>query len=497
MSNGSCKVSVVSEDVNVKDGKEKALLISEGLAGTELYRGMVEVDPGAPTPFRISPEPFFIDQQTLDQIEALGPHLLRFYQAANRLYLQSVRGSAPGWVRDYLERGKSETVIEYQRMRRFRTALPAIIRPDIIPTDQGLIISELDSVPGGFGLLAALSRQYASLGYGVVGGEDGIPQGFWEAITQGLEHPDPLAAIVVSDESDSYRGELTWLSERLVQLGHRAVTLHPRDLLFSEEGLFAPPSAGQNGLARNAQKIDVLYRFFELFDLKNIPKIDLILYAIRKEMVRATPPIKSHLEEKLLFALLHHGQLRSFWKGQMGQESLNACETVFPMTWVMDPRPVPPHATIPGLNIAGAPIRDFKQLSDATQRERELVIKPSGYSPEAWGSRGVLIGHDVSASDWSDGIDKALEAFEQTPHVLQRFHKGAKFDVSYYDFAQGIVRKQPSRVRLCPYYFVVGDQTKLGGILATCTPIDKKIIHGMSEAIMMPVAIKPSREETH
>src|SRR5690606_32406474 len=102
-----------------------------------------------------------------------GPHLLKFYQAANRLYLQSVRGSQPDWVRDYLERGKSETVIDYQRMNRFRTHLPAIIRPDIIPTDDGLIISELDSVPGGFGLLTALTDQYARLGFDLVGGSDG------------------------------------------------------------------------------------------------------------------------------------------------------------------------------------------------------------------------------------------------------------------------------------------------------------------------------------
>lgn len=38
------------------------------------------------------------------------------------------------------------------------------------------------------------------------------------------------------------------------------------------------------------------------------------------------------------------------------------------------------------------------------------------------------------------------------------------------------------RVRLSPYYFVEGDQAKLGGILATICPKDKKIIHGMRDA---------------
>jgi len=46
------------------------------------------------------------------------------------------------------------------------------------------------------------------------------------------------------------------------------------------------------------------------------------------------------------------------------------------------------------------------------------------------------------------------------------------------------------RARLCPYYFVSGDgdaaRTTLGGMLATICPADKKIIHGMTEAIFAP-----------
>jgi hypothetical protein len=46
------------------------------------------------------------------------------------------------------------------------------------------------------------------------------------------------------------------------------------------------------------------------------------------------------------------------------------------------------------------------------------------------------------------------------------------------------------RVRLCPFYFVAGEgdsaRAELGGILATICPADKKIIHGMEEAILAP-----------
>jgi hypothetical protein len=42
------------------------------------------------------------------------------------------------------------------------------------------------------------------------------------------------------------------------------------------------------------------------------------------------------------------------------------------------------------------------------------------------------------------------------------------------------------RLRLCPYYFVDGDTARLSGVLATFCPADKKIIHGMKDAALLP-----------
>ncbi|MFM8888228.1 MAG: hypothetical protein ACKOKC_17670, partial [Chthoniobacterales bacterium] len=43
------------------------------------------------------------------------------------------------------------------------------------------------------------------------------------------------------------------------------------------------------------------------------------------------------------------------------------------------------------------------------------------------------------------------------------------------------------RVRLCPYYFCGERETELGGVLATVCPADKKLLHGMKDAILAPV----------
>ncbi len=45
-------------------------------------------------------------------------------------------------------------------------------------------------------------------------------------------------------------------------------------------------------------------------------------------------------------------------------------------------------------------------------------------------------------------------------------------------------------MRLCPYFFVdpEAERTQLCGILATFCPADKKIIHGMKDAALIPCA---------
>jgi hypothetical protein len=45
------------------------------------------------------------------------------------------------------------------------------------------------------------------------------------------------------------------------------------------------------------------------------------------------------------------------------------------------------------------------------------------------------------------------------------------------------------RLRLCPYYFVVEGQARLSGALATFCPPDKKIIHGMQDAALLPCRV--------
>ena len=137
---------------------------------------------------------------------------------------------------------------------------------------------------------------------------------------------------------------------------------------------------------------------------------------------------------------------------------------------------------------------NWSDLASATQKERHFVIKPSGFSELAWGSRGVSVGHDLPQSEWAAAIDSALKAFPHTPYVLQEFHKGRQYQLDYFDPTTGELRTMAGRARLSPYYFVTGESAELAGILATICPTDKKVIHGMKDAIMIPCAGEPQTE---
>ena len=465
--------------------RDRALSV-EARMPAGLFAGMDD-DPERSVAWRIAPDPFAISPATLAAIEGLGNDLLAFYRALTALYARSARGTLPGFAAEYLDLGKPESIVKLGRQNRFKNDVPAVIRPDLILTEGGgFVAAELDSVPGGMGFVAGMTQAYTEVGLATVGGPDGMARGFAGALAATAGSEKPMTAIVVSQESDSYRAELTWLAARMrtLDLGD-TVVCRPEDIVFTEEALFVRLEGGEE------RKLDVLYRNFELFDLLNVAKNDLMLYAARHNRVKLTPPPKAHLEEKLAFALLHAPALRKFWRGELGK-AFERIAALFPMTWVLDPRPLPPQAAIVGLEAQGEPVRDWSALVPLGKSERDYVVKPSGFSELAWGSRGVKIANDLTKDDWQAAIEDGLAAYATTPHILQRFHKGRRIRVPFLDRRRDDVVELDGRVRLNPYFFVTGPtEVRLGGILATIVPSDKRLIHGMSDAIMAPCAVAP------
>jgi len=421
--------------------------------------------------WRTAIEPFALEPKLVRSLEKLGRILLQFYRALDLLYRQSQEQRAPHWVAQWLEAGKPRELIDHALSKTFRHTLPKVIRPDILLTEEGFIISELDSVPGGIGLTAWLNQAYSKLdaSYNLIGGARGMLDGF-----SGIFGPRKRVRIIVSQESATYRPEMAWLCE---QIKDREMTCQDEHCHDFEPG-------------------EAVYRFFELFDLPQIPVAKSLLRMAADESIVLTPPPKPHLEEKSGMALLHNHNLSSFWHQHLGGTFFETMKRHVPYTWMIDPTPLPPQGALPGL-----PCTDWHQLKNLSQRERHLILKVSGFSERAWGSRGVYLGSDLSSEAWSEVVDQAIRGFGQENHILQRYHKPRSVDTHYYDFETQQVVPMTGRVRLCPYYFVhgEGDQARatLQGIMATICPNDKKIIHGMTDAVIAPCSKKEFTAARH
>jgi len=405
---------------------ETAKFIRDSLPSGGLFAGLE---------WRVSPTPFPLDEKLAGEIESLGRVLLQFYRAVNLLYRKSAEGKQPEWVARWLDLGKPAELVALQRSPAFKNAVPRVIRPDILLTENGVSITELDSVPGGIGLTAWLNATYVAVegresrvegqqpaspsSFQIIGGADGMLRGF-ESIFGDAKQ----VHIVVSEESATYRPEMEWVAGRLNGLKHSTFNIQHSTFNDFAEG-------------------DAVYRFFELFDLANVANSKRIFELAAEKKIRLTPPPKPVFEEKMLFALLWNRNLQNFWRQELGEGFLARLKRVIPYTWLVDPAPLPPHAAIPELNLT-----DWQQLKTLSQKERDLILKVSGFSENAWGARGVFLGSDLSHADWAAAVDDALRNFSRSPSVLQRYHKPVLVDAEWFDFAKNELVPMKGRVRL-------------------------------------------------
>lgn len=417
--------------------------------------------------WRMSPQAFALPPDIVRLIDDLGPALRAFQQACNQLYLED---GHLAWVAKLIDQGKPAEIIELGKQTRWRNALPSVIRPDLVLTETGVCISELDSLPGGMGLTGWLNQTYAALGENVLGGANGMIDGFAAAF--------PTEDILISRESADYEPEMHWLAKPLNRRVLRTDTFSPSTL--------------------NSQLSTPFYRFFELWDLENVEHSREWLRLAIEGGVTFTPPLKAYLEEKLWLALFWSPQLEDYWHSALSSEHFALLQKCIPQGWVVDPTPLPPYAELPGLGM-----HCWDEVKRFGNRARELVLKISGFSEKGWGSRGVFIGHDLPQAEWAAALDEALASFPTNPYLLQRFHAGRVMPHPMWDEKSGLSVMMQSRVRLCPYYFVGADEAsavhphgrgvlapqediRLGGVLATVCPADKKILHGMRDAMMLP-----------
>lgn len=443
--------------------------------------------------WQLSGSPWPITQAQEREIQQIGQACLEFYRAVELLYTRSWQDKnllrnrelhAP-WVAGYLDRGKPSHLVEHGRCRALRNQQPIVIRPDLLITEDGFALSEIDSVPGGIGLTAFLNGLYGGAEAGIIGGDSKtMLLAFYESLAALV--PDktlPLVSILVSDEAATYRPEMEWAASYLQKMGFRVHCHHVNDLMPLGDSWCVDVEG-------NPEEVDVIYRFWELFDEANIPQMRPLMQAVEEGRIVVSPPMRHFQEEKLNLALFHHHLLEDFWRENLSRRSFKLLAMCIPKSWIMDPVRLPPNAVLDAPWVAGKPINRWQQLGEASQKDRNLILKISGFHESAWGARSVLLGSDASRTEWEAGIEEALNGADKNLHILQDYRKPMRIRHPVFRNGGPDEFQMEGRVRLCPYYFVKGDTATLGGILSTFCPADKKIIHGMRDAAMLPCVRK-------
>lgn len=459
--------------------------LKEAFARQELFEGKT---------WRTSPKPWELSGEILEALELIGQASLDFYKALEVLYSRSADGKkllrnkelyAP-WVAEYLDRGKPKELVALSRSKACKGRIPPVIRPDLLVTQDGFSVAEFDSVPGGIGLTAYLNALYEDdSAHPVLGAGGAMENAFYRRLASLAPEKDhPVIAIVVSEESVTYKPEMDWLAEQLQLKGYRIFSLHADEVFPLAGGLYFDIEGAP-------EKIDVVYRFFELFDLANIKSAEFIIEAWENGEIALDPPLRPFFEEKGAMGLYHHHLLAEFWKEAIPKRSRKTLDSLIPKTWIVDPAPLPPGAVVDGPQAQGRALHSWMDLAEASQKERNLVLKISGFHETAWGSRSVVIGNDVSKEEWSQSLAEACSMADTHLHVIQEFRKSIRLKHPLYS-DDGVVYEASGRLRLNPYYFVNGDKAELAGALATFCPPDKKIIHGMEDAAMLPCCVARS-----
>ena len=123
------------------------------------------------------------------------------------------------------------------------------------------------------------------------------------------------------------------------------------------------------------------------------------------------------------------------------------------------------------------------------ERAMESVVASAGRVDILVNCAGVREIGDVytlPADEWENVI--AINLSGTHLHILQDYRKPRRETHPVFD-ADGNVSDQEGRLRLCPYFFIIEGEVRLGGALATFCPPDKKIIHGMQDAAMLPCRV--------
>ncbi len=395
-----------------------------------------EFETGSNLSFRVSPKPLELSKSETFDVNSLGEAIVEFVNATHHLYKSNEE------VRNLLNEGKPDELTEVKEPKYL------FVRPDLIATENGLKICEIETSPFGLALSHLLNTGYSQAGFETLASKNFLEDSIKSRTSKN-------GAIVHSNKTKAYKGQLDYLANKLFSGNDRSWTFEHID------------NHEANGIG--------LYRAFYLSEYLADSKINnLISCQLDKE--NTNPSITPHLEEKAIMALLWDKRFENFYIRELGQATFNRLRVSIPETWIIGQEQY---------FSRGLPrdVQTTLELVGGLRKNRELVIKPSGFDPQASWAEGVNLLHEKSSETAKEIVLNAIQK-TSTLTVVQKFHKGRK-EILQYENNQGGLTEMQVKLRITPYYST--EDGKLLTIKATgCENTD--FIHASSSSINTAVS---------
>lgn len=411
--------------------------IEQIMGDTEIYKARVdEFKTADKVPFRVSPTPFILTPDQKREIENIGTDVVAYFKTINELY------SINNEVREILDKGKQDLFL-MQKPTKY-----LFIRPDIIITDEGFRICEIETSPFGLALAEVLNKAYSQGGFETMVTEDALLK-----LVQA--HTPSDGRIIFSTKTESFKGQMTFLAEQVFSGDNRNWTAE---------------KAGDG----DSNSLDNIYRGFYLGEYASDDTIRSFLEQCIEKGKKMLPSLTPHIEEKAILAFIWDKRFEKYLKDQLGITVFNNLREVIPPNWIVGQEK---HFAL------GLPNNMFSStgLASLSNSKRAFVLKPSGFKGSSSWGEGVSFLHQKSSINTLQLLNSALT--DQTSlHVIQEFKKGAKIPISYTD-KQGKPQYMSAKIRLTPYFSAVsGDEGRLVAIKATGRE-NTDFIHGSLDSV--------------
>lgn len=385
-------------------------------------------------PFRVSPQPLWLTQAQVREMLAIGSSVTDFVQAVDELYREESE------ARNILDRGKPAIFCQDREARYL------FVRPDLIFTDTGLKVCEVETSPFGLALAELLNRGYRQAGFDTVV-EEGTLASYLHA------HTPSHGLIVYSNNTASYAGQMAFLADKVLSGEGRKWQAEGADYAVGREG--------------------TIYRGFYLYEFLQ----DMFVRAIINDQIEngekgIIPTLTPYLEEKAILALLWDRRWQDFLTKRLGRATFHHLQEVVLPTWVVGEDQ---HFVL------GVP-----DLVALPRSRRAWVLKKSGFSPYSSWSEGVDFLNKKSKANARSLLEIAY-GDKNSLYIIQQFRASRYFEVCYEDRREGLVPMR-AKFRITPYFSVArGTEGQLIAIKATGRE-KTDYLHTTTDSVNMAVA---------